>query len=256
MSRQLVYAVGIVLVAVGGIVYTLAVGNEPLLGLDLQGGASVVLEPSTPADDEALDQAVEIIRNRVDGLGVAEPEISRQGANILVQLPGVDDQQRAIDLVGQTAELRFRPVLAEITEIDFQIAATAAGAGGEVDESSQAVLDTFALTPDAQAGDPVVLADYDDDRNIVRRYSLGPTAATGDALESARATFSAVQGWFVSVTFKSGPNGIDLFNQLGATCHSLAPECPTRQIAIEIDNEVVSAPRVQDQQATFVPFSR
>ena len=56
-------------------------------------------------------QTIEIIRSRVDALGVAEPEIARQGNSIVVQLPGVENQQRALDLVGATAELRFRPVL-------------------------------------------------------------------------------------------------------------------------------------------------
>lgn len=104
----------VVFVAVGGFVYTLAVGNEPLLGLDLQGGVSVVYQTVGDADEEALDQTVEIIRSRVDALGVAEPEISRQGDTIVVDLPGVEQQQRALQLVGQTAELRFRPVLLDL----------------------------------------------------------------------------------------------------------------------------------------------
>ena len=135
MLRQVIYAVGIVVLAIAGIAYTIIAGNEPLLGLDLQGGASVVLEPEPNEDgseisDEVLDQAVEIIRNRVDGLGVREPEISRAGSTILVQIPGVEDQQRAIDLVGQTAELRFRPLLQETTaELGFapEIAALCPG---------------------------------------------------------------------------------------------------------------------------------
>ena len=60
----------------------------------------------------SLDDAVDIIRSRVDSLGVAEPEISRQGDNIVVDLPGVKDRDKARRLVGKTAELRFRPVLA------------------------------------------------------------------------------------------------------------------------------------------------
>ncbi len=104
----------VLFVATGGFVYTLAAGNEPLLGLDLQGGVSVVYEASGDFDDEALDQSVEIIRSRVDALGVAEPEISRQGNTIVVDLPGVEEQQRALSLVGQTAELRFRPVILDL----------------------------------------------------------------------------------------------------------------------------------------------
>ena len=101
----------IVVLAVAGLAGTFAAGNEPLLGLDLQGGVSVVLEPTEESDDEAISQAISIIRQRVDGLGVAEPEISRQDDAIVVQLPGVKDRDKALEVVGQTAELRFRPVL-------------------------------------------------------------------------------------------------------------------------------------------------
>ncbi len=124
-------AVALAIVAVAGFVYTLAVGNEPLLGLDLQGGVSVVYQPAEGAefDEEDLDQTVEIIRNRVDGLGVAEPEISRQGDTIVVDLPGVEQQQRALQLVGETAELRFRPVILD------PLAFAGVGAGIEPVES-------------------------------------------------------------------------------------------------------------------------
>ncbi len=110
--------VGILVVTVGTLIWSLVAGNSILLGLDLEGGAEVVLEPTGDTEltgddlDSALDRSVEIIRNRVDGLGVAEPDITRQGNRVVVQLPGVADQQRALEVVGQTAELRFRPVCA------------------------------------------------------------------------------------------------------------------------------------------------
>jgi preprotein translocase subunit SecD len=104
----------IVALAIGGLAYTFIVGNSPLLGLDLQGGVSVVLKPTTPTDEETLNRAIAIIRQRIDALGVAEPEITRQGDNILIQIPGVNDRDRALELVGQTAELQFRPVMAAI----------------------------------------------------------------------------------------------------------------------------------------------
>jgi preprotein translocase subunit SecD len=100
-----------VLVAVVSLGLTLRSGNTPLLGLDLQGGVSVVLSPKTATDDETLNQAIAIMRQRIDALGVAEPEITRQGNNILVNIAGVKDTDAAIAQVGQTAELRFRPVL-------------------------------------------------------------------------------------------------------------------------------------------------
>lgn len=121
MSRPGLSALVVIALAVAGALYTIIAGNQPLLGLDLQGGVSVVLQPTTEANDEALDQTVEIIRSRVDSLGVAEPEISRQGETIVVDLPGVEEQQRALELVGRTAELRFRPVIFDLgPALDFE----------------------------------------------------------------------------------------------------------------------------------------
>ena len=246
MRRKLVYVIAIIGVAVGGVVYTLVSGNEPLLGLDLQGGASVVLEPTRAPEPEELEVAVEIIRNRVDGLGVAEPEISTQGGNILVQLPGVDEQQRALDLVGQTAELRFRPVIGVLGEADY--AALAA---------EDPLMGLYALTEgEAPAGAEVILPNYDDDRNVVARYRLGPSAVAGDSLEGAVAQFHSFIGWHVAPTFKPGSEGIDLFNAVSRRCHGRDPSCPTGQVAIELDNEVVSAPAVQADSAVFSPFER
>ena len=86
----------------------------PRLGLDLQGGLSANLV-ATPNEgetitDEVLDQTVEIIRERVDSLGVAEPTITRQGETIQVQLPGLDDEGQARDVIGRTASMQFRTV--------------------------------------------------------------------------------------------------------------------------------------------------
>src|SRR5437868_11321176 len=97
--------IGILLVAGGALGATVASGNSPQLGLDLQGGASVVLQPREKVPSGVLDQAIEIIRNRVDALGVAEPDISRQGDSIIVSLPGVKNKDRAVEVVGQTAQL-------------------------------------------------------------------------------------------------------------------------------------------------------
>jgi len=107
---QLIVAIAIVVVP---LIAVFATNTTPQLGLDLQGGISVVLAPKQGAKVEpgTLGQAVNIIRNRVDSLGVAEPEISRQGNNIIIDLPGVKDRDKALQIVGQTAELRFRGVL-------------------------------------------------------------------------------------------------------------------------------------------------
>ena len=71
----------------------------------------VIPRPEVQLPPKAVDDAIEIIRSRVDALGVAEPEILRQGDSIVVNLPGVADRERALEVIGRTAELRFRPVL-------------------------------------------------------------------------------------------------------------------------------------------------
>lgn len=103
-----------VLLVLGTLAGAVGAGWGPKLGLDLEGGFSVTLQPLTTATPDSLDKAIEVIRSRVDALGVAEPEITRQGSTIEVSLPGVTDRERARQLVGQTAELRFRPVLSSI----------------------------------------------------------------------------------------------------------------------------------------------
>lgn len=83
------------------------------LGLDLKGGSHILLEcvdtPEAPLDEDSVKRVVEIVRNRVDQLGVAEPVILRQGdKRVLVQLPGVADPQRAVEIIGKTALLEFK----------------------------------------------------------------------------------------------------------------------------------------------------
>ena len=89
---------------------------QPRLGLDLEGGTSVILTPRVAEGEkgsitqDALDQAVSIIRNRVDSFGVAESEVTTAGNNIVISIPGKQDKT-ILDTVQQTAELRFRQVL-------------------------------------------------------------------------------------------------------------------------------------------------
>lgn len=82
------------------------------LGLDLRGGADVVLEaqgtPEDPITDEKMERAVATIRERIDSLGVTEPVITRQGGKrIRVGLPEISDTQRALEIIGKTAQLKF-----------------------------------------------------------------------------------------------------------------------------------------------------
>ena len=274
MRRQVSFAVGVVVLAIAGIVYTFAAGNEPLLGLDLQGGASVVLEPEpnpdgTPVAEDVLDQAIDVIRNRIDGLGVREPEITRQGQTVLVQIPGVDDQARALELVGQTAELRFRPVL-DAPRIDGQLTFDASVAllesvddpDSDLDEETiaeaQAFVDRWTLTPDAEA-DEVTVLPLADETGVETRLLLGPVPLLADqtANPGGRVTGEIVSGadaqlrgtpptWLVSVDLRGGSPGADDFNALANTCFFQQADCPTGRIAIAIDGRVESAPSVNN----------
>lgn len=111
----------IVILSIGSVIATVAVDNKPQLGLDLQGGFSVVLQAKSVKgklpSDEAVEKAKDIISQRVDGLGVAEPDITRQGKRVIIQLPGVKDRARAEKLVGCTAKLELRPVLSPPTRV-------------------------------------------------------------------------------------------------------------------------------------------
>ena len=109
--RLAITLLGLLVVVFGSLAANLVAGNEPSLGLDLQGGVSVTQEPIGEFNSESLDLAVERIRERVDSLGVAEPEIIRQGDAIVVNLPGVDNQDDAIKLVQVTGAVLLRPVL-------------------------------------------------------------------------------------------------------------------------------------------------
>jgi preprotein translocase subunit SecD len=230
VRRRLVLClVGILVVAFGSLAATLAVGNSPELGLDLQGGASVVLQPPSDVDPEVLDQAVEVIRNRVDALGVAEPDITRQGNAIVVELPGVRDQQRALEVVGQTAELRFRPVV--------EVVPTEQGPGTPPT--------TAPLTPtprEEDQADAEVVLPGETDQGQPALLRLGPAGALGRDVAGAQATFQTSR-WAVDLEFTG--EGIGQFNQLAAACFSAQPPCQARKVAIVLDSRVVSSPTVQ-----------
>ncbi|MBW3668897.1 MAG: protein translocase subunit SecD [Actinobacteria bacterium] len=240
--------IGIVVVAVGALAATVFAGNAPELGLDLQGGTSVVLEPKEQVDSGVLNQSIEIIRNRVDALGVAEPDISRLGDNIVVQLPGVRDADRALEIVGQTAELRFRPVIEELppesgTATTTTTSSTAPPAPDATTTTSSTVPpNEIPTTPrEEDAADQVVVLPEIDDGRVVRRYRLAPAELTGRAVASARATFAQQGGqWAVDFTLTS--EGAEQFDQLAARNLN-------RQVAIVLDGVVQSAPVIQ--QAEF-----
>ena len=105
--------ISVFIVITVAVIFAFPLDEKINLGLDLQGGSHVILEcidsPNAIVDDDAVNRVLEIIRNRVDQLGVSEPVIQRQGSKrILVQLPGIDDPETAVDLIGRTALLEFK----------------------------------------------------------------------------------------------------------------------------------------------------
>ncbi|HSS81502.1 MAG TPA: protein translocase subunit SecD [Gaiellaceae bacterium] len=114
--RSHLILVGLILAALAGVAL-LAIPGSPAhkkvtLGLDLQGGLEVVLKavppPGKTCDSACMDRSVSIMRSRIDKLGVSEPEIRKQGSNqIVIQLAGVHDPNKAAQIIGTTAQLQF-----------------------------------------------------------------------------------------------------------------------------------------------------
>ncbi len=251
--------IGIVVVAGGLLLWSLLVGQKPLLGLDLQGGVEVVLEPvDTPenlelATTENLDLAVEILRKRVDAIGVAEPDITTQTGNdknfIIVQLPGIENQDDAVALVGQTAELQFRPILLDLNRRDDRLP----NDGEFPDEILNGgpgiteLVAGFVSDPNSTPPDQSAIVNYSAQASSEGGGRLpvlvGPTAFTGSALDGSEAQFINGQ-WLVEVTFKAGDEGIGLFNTSAATCFDGSLVCPQNRLAFVLDGVIESAPNI------------
>jgi preprotein translocase subunit SecD len=261
MTRRLVVSlVGIVLLASGAFGANLAAGNNPSLGLDLQGGASVTMTPVGEVDPAALTVAVDIIRQRVDSLGVAEPEIIRQGNTIVVNLPGVKDQQQALDTIGRTGAVEMRPVLKVAENPENTTTTTITGAttttlkpasttlpppAGGIGSSRTAAVTTTtvpAVNPATGLPDGQTILPGRKDGLI---YLLGPAEATGEVFSNDSSAQVDAGAWVVVAKLRSGAAGADVWNALSTKCFAGGADCPTKAIAIILDGEVISAPTVQ-----------
>jgi len=276
-----IYLAGTIAVVVISLALTLASGNQPILGLDLQGGLSIVFQPvGHNVKSDSIDQAVDIMRNRVDSLGVAEPDISRQGDNIVVDLPGVKDRAKAQRIVGRTAELRFRPVLALVpptvkkqkssTTTTTKPNSSATTAPGASTSTSTSTTTTTTTAPNDAAAKAAIascnvsqlqtlpsipttrLADDKRDACVVLplrpgsgggggRLYLGPTKLTGKDVDSASSTFVSGTGYTVDMNLKDA--GLTQFNALAKS--SFGQPSPTDQVAIVLDGQVYSNPAFQ-----------
>ncbi|MFH0515804.1 protein translocase subunit SecD [Streptomyces sp. M41] len=190
------------------------------LGLDLRGGTQIVLQtrstPTADADGEATDRTLEVLRGRIDALGVAEPTLVRSGDNrIIVELPGVQDPKKAAEVLGRTAQLTFHPVRATADSAD-DVAQPLPKRPREH------------VLPDESGG-------------LLR---LGDAALTGEHVEEAAARFDQVSGagWHVTVEF-AGAGRAGWARLTGeAACHPVGE--PARRVAIVLDDKVISSPQV------------
>ncbi len=273
-------AIFVVLTAVlaGGVV----TGNAswaPKLALDLEGGTQMILAPrvegSSEINEEQLNQAVAIIRQRVDGSGVAEAEISTQsGRNVVVSLPGTPSKETR-DLIQASADMNFRPVItygdpaavpAEQRTPEDQLPKPTAEPANASDinwVTADIVKEFEALdcvNPSPEKRDrsdpakPLVTCEAATDQTPAIKYILGPVEVKGQDISDS--TFTQVQGaqgsvtnsWGVNIVFNSDATAkfkavTERLNQFYAAAQAQGTEDPKAQFAIVLDDKVLSAPR-------------
>lgn len=246
----------------------------PKLALDLEGGTQIILAPKLETGDtasqEQLDQAVSIIRQRVDASGVAEAEINTEGQNIVVRIPGeLDDQTRA--RIEQSAKLELRAVLladaATNQTIDPSASPSPTEAPAEELESTPTAVPTDGsdpawITPALQeefdsfdcsqmdetdasvapADEPLVTCDV----TRTAKYLLGPVEASGENIVDATngmvttQTGASTGQWAVNITFDE--KGTDEFAKVSTRLFALSGQTPRDQFAFVLDGAVLTAP--------------
>ena len=252
-------------------------GLKPQLGLDLQGGTEITLTPTLAKGQDVtpdeLNQAVSIIRERVDAAGVAEAEISTQGTkNIVVSIPGTPDEA-TLARIQASAKLDFRPVICASSATTPSAACTPTAASASPSPSASlsdtpatkptngsdeawvtpALLNTYSNfdcstlssvdTNVAPANKPLVTCE--DDGSVV--YILGPIEVAGSTISDASAgTITSSQGvstgtWAVNIVFNG--KGTSEFSKV--TTRLVALTEPRNQFAIVLDGKVISAPTTQ-----------
>lgn len=218
MERRLLYKIiFIVLIAVGCIFAAFPLDKRINLGLDLKGGMHLVLRVDTSnligqSKEDARERALEVIRNRIDQFGVREPSIQRQGEDeIVVQLPGVADRERAIELIGQTALLEFKLVVNDQDKLKQSLE-------GNVPEG-------YELRYAKDDNEPVLLEKK--------------TLLTGDALLNAQVNFNQTDFNKPEVGLKFNSEGAKKFAEI--TTNNVG-----RRLAILLDGKLQTAPRINE----------
>lgn len=235
MKRGLIWKIALILVLVG---VSLWLVNPPLavkdkdgkvikegtinLGLDLQGGMHLVLKVDTSkipeeARKDAAERALEVIRNRIDEFGVKEPQISPQGKDeIVIQLPGITERERALELIGKTALLEFKLVSNDAEKLNK------------------------ALQGDVPAGYELK-EDEKGDKILLEKEAL----LTGSAINTAYMSFDESHFNEPYVSLELNSEGAKIFAKITEKYCRRDP-IPGRQLAIVLDGKVKSAPEIKD----------
>ena len=223
------------------------------LGLDLRGGAHIVLQASgtedVPLTPDSLDRLRTVLEKRVNQYGLTEPTLQKQGADrMIVDLPGVEDPQAALRLIGSTALLEFREVVRTLYSA-APLPPQAERKNYDSDEEFNAAVkrwnDYKVQLEESQAkameqaknfkGEEGQIVAGDDDGSI---YLLGKPMLTGNELSNATSGFDQLGRPDVSLEFNS--TGSELFEK--ATEATVG-----RQLAMVLDGSVISAPRVNER---------
>ena len=213
LQWRILIALGVIIFAVLGM---LPIQEKINLGLDLQGGMRLVLKVDTDkipeeAREDAPNRALEVIRNRIDQFGVREPLIQRQGKNaIVVQLPGVTDRDRAIELIGRTALLEFKLV---------------------TDDE-----ELIARAKDGDIPDGYEIKTVEKETLLLHKEAV----LTGDTLVNAEVSFDQSRFNEPYITLEFNSKGAAVFSEL--TGKNVG-----KRLAIVLDGSVHTAPRINEK---------
>ncbi len=267
IKNYVIWVVAVCVISFGSLIGVLAAGWSPKLGLDLQGGLSLTYIPTIPGHKSVssadIATTINIIRNRIDALGVAQPNVESQGNTIIVQIPGIKDVSKAEKLIGSTAQLTFRTVLCQVSP--YQLPKPAKGkapvqplTGTPPACSQQYTASTyipptgtspnsggsnappyddnpeFALYQNNNASNSPPTATVIDalSTNPSARFELGPAQLTGSDVANASPSLNSGQ-WEADMTLTSA--GTPKFDAVAqAQYHKL--------FAIVLDGQIVSMP--------------
>lgn len=261
--RNNILILGIVVVLIGIAAYLIffrqPVSEATRLGLDLQGGVTATLEGSQESGEvnrEEIEQAANIIRQRVDQLGVTEPEVQVSGTNqVIVSIPGITNPDETIEVIGGTAQLSFYQVLAfdeqpNIPEDEVDAVRKDIEENLKDDEAYQKgeTRILFEESPPVQGQGPGV---------FVAGYVVSnEPALTGQELKQNGANVDFGQTGKREVTLEFTREGGDQMADLSRKMvnDGLASGEPSR-LAIALDDDIQSAPTVQDQLGQQISIS-